>query len=67
MKKRINVWFSLVCFCAIATLPFSSPAKNLLLNGKFEADQVEVPTYWRSSDAEGALKILSCQIGRAHV
>ena len=37
------------------------PAKNLLLNGKFEADQVDVPTYWRSSDAEGALKILSCR------
>ena len=34
---------------------------NLILNGKFEADQVEVPSYWRSSDPDGVLKIMSCR------
>ena len=34
---------------------------NLILNGKFEADQVDVPTYWRSSDPDGVLKIMSCR------
>ena len=61
MIMRIKVWLSSVGIFAVATLPFSSPAKNLLLNGKFEADQVDVPTYWRSSDVEGAPKILSCR------
>ena len=61
MKMRIKVWLSSVSVFAIATLPFSSSAKNLLLNGRFEADQVDVPTYWRSSDPENLLGVLSCK------
>ncbi|MBQ3097511.1 MAG: hypothetical protein IJC66_05080, partial [Kiritimatiellae bacterium] len=40
---------------------FIAHCDNLILNGKFEADQVDVPTYWRSSDPDGVLKIMSCR------
>ncbi len=40
---------------------FIAHCDNLILNGKFEADQVDVPTYWRSSDPDGSLNILSCR------
>ena len=43
--------------CAVAMCP----AKNLLLNPMFEADQVDVPSYWRSSDPDGVLKVLTCR------
>ena len=37
---------------------YGAAAAGLVLNGRFEADQVDVPTYWRSSVADN---IMSCQ------
>lgn len=42
-------------------LSISAFAENLVLNGRFEADQVDVPTYWRSSDPDGVLNIMKCR------
>ena len=44
--------------CAAAQFSF---AENLVLNGKFEADQVDVPTYWRGVDPAKAPNLMSCR------
>jgi len=45
--------------CAFTT--FAVPEDNLLLNGTLEADQVDVPTFWRSSNIEGMTQIVTCR------
>ena len=58
MHRRAFVKF--VSLALVACLIPVAYCDNLILNGRFEADQVEVPTYWRSSDPDGTLKIMSC-------
>ena len=55
-----------VLFIAFMTAGIAFPsasafASNLLLNGQLEADQVDVPTYWRGSDPENLLGVRSCK------
>ena len=62
--KIVDIRHALFIACMAAGVAFpaaSAFAENLLLNGQFEADQVDVPTYWRSSDPENLLGVLSCK------
>ena len=49
----------LAAFCLCVSV--GARAENLLLNGSLEADQVDVPTFWRSSGPDGELKVLTCR------
>lgn len=59
MSRNVAAAVAVGALALFASLP--ADADNLLLNGRFEADQVEVPSFWRSSDPDGVLHILTCR------
>ena len=52
-----NYLCAVACLCALVGVR----AENLLLNGALEADQVDVPTFWRVSNVDGATPVVACR------
>ena len=46
MSKKLSFWAVVVLFSALAASAAVAPGENLILNGNFEAEQLEFPQFW---------------------